>query len=92
MAGGSLTQMFQAILLGPWITATGRLLAGKKGKKMCSVTAEANPKDLVIIKELMEAGKVVPVIDRRYPLSGVPDALQYLWEGHAQGKVVINIQ
>ncbi len=44
------------------------------------------------MKELLEAGKVVSVIDRRYPLSEVPDALQYLEEGHAQGKVVITVE
>jgi NADPH:quinone reductase-like Zn-dependent oxidoreductase len=47
--------------------------------------------DLFFIKELFEAGKVVPVIDRRYPLSEVPEALRYLEEGHAQGKVVITV-
>ena len=44
------------------------------------------------MKELLEAGKVVSVIDRRYPLSEVPDALRYLEEGHAQGKVVITVE
>jgi len=48
--------------------------------------------DAVFIKELLEAGKVVPVIDRRYPLSEVPEALRYLEEGHAQGKVVITVE
>jgi NADPH:quinone reductase-like Zn-dependent oxidoreductase len=43
------------------------------------------------LKELVETGKVEPVIDRRYPLSEVPDALQYLEEGHARGKVVITV-
>jgi NADPH:quinone reductase-like Zn-dependent oxidoreductase len=46
---------------------------------------------LVFLKELFEAGKVVPVIDRRYPLSEVPEALRYLEEGHVQGKVVITM-
>ena len=44
------------------------------------------------MKELLEAGKVVPVIDRRYTLSGVPEALRYLEEGHAKGKVVITFE
>jgi len=48
--------------------------------------------DAVFIKELLEAGKVVPVMDRRYPLSEVPEALRYLEEGHAQGKVVITVE
>jgi len=47
---------------------------------------------LDFLKELVEAGKVVPVIDRRYPLSEVPEALRYLGEGHAQGKVVITVE
>jgi len=48
-------------------------------------------KDLAFMKELLEAGKVVPVIDRRYPLSEVAEALRYFGEGHAKGKVVITI-
>jgi len=44
------------------------------------------------MEELLEAGKVVPVIDRRYPLSEVAEALRYLEEGHARGKVVITVE
>ena len=84
MAGGSPAQMFQAMLLGPWMSTKG-------GKKMGGVSAKANQKDLVIIKELLEAGKVVPVIDKRYPLSEVPEALRYLGTGHARGKIVITV-
>ncbi len=51
-----------------------------------------NKKDLVVMKELLEAGKVVPVIDRRYTLSEVPEAIRYLEEGHARGKVVITVE
>ena len=51
---------------------------------------EMNKKeDLAFLAELFEAGKVVPVVDRHYPLSEVPEALRYLEEGHAKGKVVI---
>jgi NADPH:quinone reductase-like Zn-dependent oxidoreductase len=46
----------------------------------------------VFIKELLEAGKVVPMIDRRYPLSETAEALRYLEEGHARGKVVITVE
>jgi NADPH:quinone reductase-like Zn-dependent oxidoreductase len=48
--------------------------------------------DLVVLKELIEAGKVTPVIDRTYPLSETPEALGYLGEGHARGKVVITVE
>ena len=84
--GGSTTAIFQAFFLGPLISMTG-------SKKMGVVyTQRPNKKeDLVFIKELFEAGKVVPVIDRRYPLSEVPVALRYLEEGHALGKVVITM-
>jgi NADPH:quinone reductase-like Zn-dependent oxidoreductase len=53
--------------------------------------AELNPKDLTVLRDLMQAGKVTPVIDRRYKLSEVPAAMAYLEEGHARGKVVINV-
>ena len=56
------------------------------------LTAKANKKDLFVVKQLLEAGKVGPVIGRRYALSEVPEALRYLEEGHAQGKVVVTLQ
>jgi NADPH:quinone reductase-like Zn-dependent oxidoreductase len=82
MAGGTMTQIFQAMLLGSWMSETG-------GRKMRGVSAKRSQKDLAFLKELLEAGKVVPVIDRRYPLSEAAEALRYLGEGHARGKVVI---
>jgi NADPH:quinone reductase-like Zn-dependent oxidoreductase len=85
MTGGSMRQIFQAMLLAPWFSMSGR-------KKMGGLTAQASQKDLVFIKELMEAGKVVPVIDRVYPLPEVPEALRYLVAGHARGKVVIKVE
>jgi NADPH:quinone reductase-like Zn-dependent oxidoreductase len=84
MAGGSTAQIFQAMLPGPWMSKTG-------SKKMGALSAKPNQKDLVFIKELLEAGKVAPIIDRRYPLSEVAEAIRYLEEGHARGKVVITI-
>ena len=84
MAGGTKAQIFQAMLLGPWVSLAG-------SKKTRGVSANVNQKDLVFLKELLEAGKVKPFIDRRYPLSEVPEALRYLGEGHARGKVVITI-
>jgi len=83
--GGSMAQTFQAMLLGPFISMTG-------SKKMGALPARSNQKDLAFMKELLEAGKVVPVIDRRYPLSEVAEALRYYGEGHAQGKVVITLE
>src|SRR3990172_3511579 len=85
MAGGSMPQIFQAMLMGSWMSETG-------GKKMGGVSAKRNQKDLAFLKELVEAGKVVPVIDRRYPLSEADEALRYLGEVHARGKVVIAVE
>ena len=76
--------IFQAMLLGPFISMTGN-------KKIVSLMAQANKEDLVFLKELLKAGKVVPVVDRRYPLSEVPDSVRYYGEGHAQGKVIITM-
>jgi len=83
--GGSMTRVFLNMLLGSLISMTG-------SKKMGLVMWKPNKKeDLDFLKELLEAGKVVPVIDRRYPLSEVAEALRYLEEGHAQGKIVITL-
>jgi NADPH:quinone reductase-like Zn-dependent oxidoreductase len=84
MAGGKPAQIFQAMLMGPWMSETG-------GKKMGGVSAKIDQKDLGLIKELIEAGKVKPVIDRWYPLSETAEALRYLGTGHAKGKVVITM-
>jgi NADPH:quinone reductase-like Zn-dependent oxidoreductase len=82
LAGGGGVQLLQGLILGPLLSRMG-------SKKMCFVGAKLNQKDLVVLKDLLETGKVVPVIDRRYPLSDVAEALRYLEEGHARGKVVI---
>ncbi|HSW35496.1 MAG TPA: NAD(P)-dependent alcohol dehydrogenase [Candidatus Limnocylindrales bacterium] len=85
MAGGSLGQIMQAMLLGPLMSRTG-------GKKMAGLTSRPNQKDLLFVKGLIETGKVKPVIDKCYPLSEIPEALRYLGKGHARGKVVISIE
>ena len=85
MAGGKPGQIFQAMLLGSWMSEKG-------GKKLGGFTARASQKDLVMLKELLDAGKVVPVIDRRYSLSEAAEALRYLGAGHARGKVVITVE
>lgn len=58
---------------------------------MGNMLVKPNKDDLVFMKDLIEAGKVVPIIDRSYPLSRITDAFRYLEEGHAQGKVVITV-
>ena len=83
--GGSMAQMSQAMIQGPWISMTGSKKMGNMG------VAKPNQKDLVTMKELLEGGKVVPVIDRCYPLSEVAQAIRYLEEGYARGKVVITV-
>jgi NADPH:quinone reductase-like Zn-dependent oxidoreductase len=82
--GGSEAQMFQAMTLGAWISKTSNI-------KMGSFLQRANQKDLVFVKELLEAGKVKPVIDKQYSLNEVAEAFRYFEQGHAQGKVVITI-
>jgi NADPH:quinone reductase-like Zn-dependent oxidoreductase len=84
MSGGAMSQMMQAMLLGPWMS--------RNGQKMGNLAAKPNKSDLVFVKELLEAGKVKPVIDRCYPLSETAEAIRYLEEGHAQGKVVIIVE
>jgi NADPH:quinone reductase-like Zn-dependent oxidoreductase len=84
MSGGSMAQMFQAMLLGPLMSRTG-------SKKLGGMGARIDQKDLTFLKELLEARKVVPVIERRYPLSQAAEAVRYVEEGHAQGKIVITM-
>ena len=83
--GGSVATFFQILLLGPWIRRT-------TGRKINILVVRRNRGDLLYAAELVEAGKVNPVIDRRYPLSEVPEALRYVGEGRAKGKVVIEVQ
>src|SRR6266704_2318819 len=85
IVGGGLAQIFQGMLLAPLLSRIG-------SKKTCFFIANINQKDLVSLKELLETGKVVPVIDRRYPLGGAAEALRYLQERHAQGKVVLTVE
>jgi len=83
MIGGSSALVFQLMFLGPWISMAG-------SKKMGLLLHKPN-KGLDYMTELLEAGKIVPVIDRSYPLSEVADALRYFGEGHIQGKVEITL-
>ena len=60
-------------------------------QKMPFFLAKDSKEDLLVLKELIEAGKVRPIIDRTYPLSQTADAIRYLEEGHAKGKIVITV-
>ena len=85
IAGGALPQIIQGMLLAPLLSRIG-------SKKTCFFIANINQKDLVFLKDLLETGKVVPVIDRRYPLSDAAEALRHLEERHARGKIVLTVE
>src|SRR5436853_982902 len=80
-----------------WIGPFGRvintmLLSPFVSQKMGMMMADANQKDLTVLGDMMQSGKVKPVIDRTYKLSEVPDAIRYVEQGHARGKVVITVE
>ena len=77
---GPLTIPIKALMLSPFVS-----------QKFLPFLAELNKEDLTTVSDLMQAGKLTPVIDRRYKLSEVPAAIRYLEEGHARGKVVITV-
>ena len=80
-------------LIGPLARPIKALVLSRfVSQKLGMFMARSNKEDLTILRELMEAGKVTPVIDRRYTLSEVPEAIRYLEEGHARGKVVITLE
>ena len=85
MAGGSMAQILQCMLIGPMMSEAG-------GRKIRGVRAKRSQDDLVHIKDLFETGRVESVIDRRYSLDDAAEALRYLGEGHARGKVVITME
>jgi len=68
-----------------------QLLSRIGGQRIASFLARVRHEDLVVLKELVDAGKLAPVIDRQYPLSEVPDAVRYVGTGDARGKVVISV-
>jgi NADPH:quinone reductase-like Zn-dependent oxidoreductase len=82
--GGLPAQIFQSLFLGP-------LMSKNDGRKMTSVMKRANQKDLLLISDLLEDGKIRPVIDECYPLSKTAEAFRYFEKGHARGKLVITI-
>jgi len=81
---------------GRWLGGTDRqlralLLSRFVGQKLGTFISKENHEDMLVLKELIEAGKVTPVIDRTYPLTEAPQAIRYVQEGHARGKVVITV-
>jgi NADPH:quinone reductase-like Zn-dependent oxidoreductase len=82
--GGSVATLFQILFLGP-------LIRRMTNKNLRLLVVPQNRKDLMAITELCETGKIIPVIDRRYPLNEAPQALRYMAEGRARGKVVITV-
>lgn len=84
IAGGSVATMLQSFLLGP-------LFKRITGKRSEVLIVQSDSRDLVYMTELIESGKVKLVIDKRYPFSETAEALRYLGEGHAKGKVVITV-
>ena len=82
--GGSVATLFQILILGPWIRRT-------TGKNLRLLVVPQNNKDLLAITQLCEEGKVIPVIDRRYPFHEAPEAFRYVADGRAKGKVVITL-
>jgi NADPH:quinone reductase-like Zn-dependent oxidoreductase len=73
-------RQLRAMMLSPFV-----------GQKLGTFISKENYKDMIVLKEFIEAGKLTPVIDRRYPLAEVPEAIRYLQAGHARGKVVIAV-
>src|SRR5215208_5814741 len=86
VAGGSFSQSIQALLLGPLLSKFGSKKTAFMG------IAKTSKEDLLVIKELLGAGKVVPVIDKSYPLSETAEAIRYLIEEHGRGKVIITVE
>jgi len=82
--GPSLRRIFQDMVVGPWISKSGK-------KKVVGGWSLTPNKDLAFMTELIEAGKVRPVIDRSYPLSEAAEAFRYFGEGHSRGKVVVTV-
>ena len=84
LVGGAMPKVLQAMALAPFLSRVG-------SKKTVFFIAKINKKDLVALKELVESGKIVPIIDRTYPLGDVVEALRYLEQKHAKGKIVLTV-
>jgi NADPH:quinone reductase-like Zn-dependent oxidoreductase len=77
---GPVTSLVKAYFVSPFVS-----------QKMIFILAQANAEDLNVLRDLMQTGKLTPVIDRRYPLSETAQAIGYLEQGHAKGKVIITV-
>jgi NADPH:quinone reductase-like Zn-dependent oxidoreductase len=77
---GGIDRQLRAMMLSPFVD-----------QKLGTFISKEKLEDLIVLKELIESGKLTPVIDRTYPLAEVPEAIRYLQEGHAQGKTVITV-
>jgi NADPH:quinone reductase-like Zn-dependent oxidoreductase len=84
MVGGAGKQMAEAVFMGPWLSEKG-------GRRLGRVDMKPTLADMRLLADLLGAGKLRPVIDRRYGLAQVPEAIRYLEEGHARGKLVITV-
>ena len=81
----TLVHMLKVTILGPWMSRIG-------SKKIGMLMPKEDETDLTFMKELLETGKIIPVIDIYYTFSELPEAIRYLEEGHARGKVVITVE
>ncbi len=84
LVGGSTARFFQVMFLGPWISRLGR-------RKVKCLALKPDRADLIVLRDLIEAGKISPFIDRRYNLSEVPAAIRYLEQRQVRGKVAISV-
>lgn len=85
VVGGPLSQVVQALLFGRFVSQSG-------GKRHLFMLAATLKKDLLVLRELLEAGRLAPMIDRSYPLSRAAEAIRYVIDEHARGKVVITVE
>jgi len=84
VSGGSMSQIFQALLLGSVVTLGSQ-------QKITSLLAKPNAQDLTKIAEMVDAGEITPVIDKQFDFNNLPKAISYLLEGHTKGKIVVNV-